>query len=127
MKVNRHLDRRLERLHHFVGVVGRDQPGHVLDADRIGPHGLKGLGPVDIVLQVVDLAAHARLGHRVADAALEVLAVLLDHRHHGLEVAVVVQGIEGAEDVHPVRTGPVHEGSSHIVGIVAVAHQVLRP
>ena len=55
------------------------------------------------------------------------LAVLLDHRDHGLEIAVVVQGVEGPKDVHPVRTGPVHEGPRHIVGIVAVAHQVLGP
>ena len=127
MQVNRNLDRRLKGFDHLIGIVGGDQTGHVLDADRIGPHRLKRLGPIDIVLQVVNLAAQARLGHGVADAALEVLAVLLDHRHHGLKIAVVVQRIEGAEDVHPVGTGPVHEGPGHIVGIVAVAHQVLRP
>jgi hypothetical protein len=64
---------------------------------------------------------------RVADAALEVLAVLLDLGHDGLEVAVVVQGVEGAEDVHAVFTGAVHEGIGHVVGVVAVAHQVLGP
>ena len=57
VQVNRNLDRRLKGLDHLIGIVGRDQAGHVLDADRIGPHGLQGLGPVDIILQVVDLTA----------------------------------------------------------------------
>jgi hypothetical protein len=115
----------LEGLDDFIGVVGGDQAGHVLDADGIGAHGLQVFGLVDVVVQVVDLAAQARFGHGVADAALEVLAVLLDLGHDGLKVAVVVQGVEGAEDVHAVFTGAVHEGIGHIVGIVAVAHQVL--
>ena len=127
VQVDGQLDRRFEGLDHGIGVVGGDQAGHVLDADGVGAHGLQVLGLVDIVVQVVDLAAQTRFGHGVADAALEVLAVLLDLGHHGLEIAVVVEGVEGAEDVHAVFAGAVHEGVGHVVGVVAVAHQVLGP
>jgi hypothetical protein len=122
-----HLAVLFERLDDGIGIVRGDQTGHVLDADTVGAHGLQVFGLVDIVIQVVHLAAQARFGHGVADAALEVLAVLLDLGHDGLEVAVVVEGVEGAEDVHAVFAGAVHEGVGHVVGVVAVAHQVLGP
>jgi hypothetical protein len=57
VQVNRALDRRLEGLDQLIGIVGGDQAGHVLDADAVGPHGLQLLGLVDIVVQIVDLAA----------------------------------------------------------------------
>jgi hypothetical protein len=116
-----------ERLDDCIGIVRGDETGHVLDADTVGAHGFQVFALVDIVIQVIHLAAQARFGHGVADAALEVLAVLLDLGHDGLEVAVVVEGVEGAEDVHAVFTGAVHEGVGHVVGVVAVAHQVLGP
>ena len=119
------LDRLLQGLDQLIGIIGRDQTGHVLDADAVRAHGLQVLGLVDVVVEVVDLAAHARFGHGVADAALKMLAAGLDGRHHGFKVAVVVQGVEGPEDIHAVGRRALHEGLGHIVGVVAVAHQVL--
>ena len=121
------LDGVLQGLDDRIGVIGGDQAGHVLDADTVGTHGFELFGLVDVVVQVVDLAAQSRFGHGVADAALEVLAVLLDLGNDGLEVAVVVQGVEGPEDVHAVFAGALHEGLGHVIGVVAVAHQVLGP
>ena len=43
----------LQRLDQRVGVVRRDQAGHVLDADRVGAHGLQFLRLADVVLEVV--------------------------------------------------------------------------
>jgi hypothetical protein len=127
VQVDGHFEGCLEGLDQLVGIVGGDQAGHVLDADAVGAHGFELLGLVDKIVQVVDLAPQTGFGQGVADAALEMHAVFLDLRNDGLEVAVVVQGVEGAEDVHAVFTGAVHEGIGHIVGVVAVAHQVLGP
>ena len=121
------LHRLFQRRHQGVGVVRGHDAGHVLDADGVRAQGLQLAGLVQVVFQVVHLAAHARLGQGVADRALEVLLVLPDHLHHGQEVAEVVQGVEHPEDVHAVVAGPLHEGLDHVVGVVAVAHQVLPP
>ena len=125
VQVDGYLDRRLEGLDQVVGIVGGDQTGHVLDADRVGAHGLEVLGFFDVVIDGVHIAAHARFGHGVAHATLEVLAALLDYFDRRFEIAVVVQGVEGSEDVHAVGRRPVHEGAGGVVGVVAVAHQVL--
>jgi len=107
------------------GVVGRQDAGHVLDADRVGAHLLQGPGLRDIVGQVEDLAAQVPLRERVDDGAFEVLAVGPDAGGGGLEVAQVVQGVEDAEDVDPDLAGPVDEGPDDVVGVVPVADEVL--
>jgi hypothetical protein len=43
----------------------------------------------------------------------------------GLHVARVVHGVEDAEDVHAVFDGALHEALHHVIGVVAVAEQVL--
>ena len=43
----------------------------------------------------------------------------------GAQVAQVVEGVEDAEHVHAVLRRLLHEGFDHIIGIVAVAEQVL--
>ncbi|VTR68666.1 hypothetical protein DESC_720044 [Desulfosarcina cetonica] len=125
VQVNGCLDRGLEGLDQIIGVVGGDQAGHVLDADAVGAHGLQFLGLIDIIVQIVHFAAQARFGHGVADAALKVLAVRLDLGNDGLEIAVVVEGVEGPKDIHAVLAGTIHERIGHVIGVVAIAHQVL--
>ena len=125
VQVNRSFAHFLDRLDNGVGVVGSDQTGHVLDTDGVGAHGVQSLGAVHVVLQIIDIPAKTRLGQGVADAALEVLAGLLDAFDNGLEVAIVVEGVEGTEDVHTVLGSALNKGQSGIVGIVAVADQVL--
>ena len=43
----------------------------------------------------------------------------------GLKITLVVHGVKYPEDVNPHFGGMIHKGSDHIVGVVAVAHQVL--
>lgn len=52
-------------------------------------------------------------------------AVAADRLQGGLHVARVVHGIEDAEDVHAVFDGALDEALHHVVGVVAVAEQVL--
>ena len=46
---------------------------------------------------------------------------------HGFEITLVVDGIKDPEDVDAHLGGVVNEGGNHIVGVVAVTHQVLPP
>ena len=125
VQMDRNRHRCFQRLDHLIHIVRRDHAGHVLDTDRVGTHVDQFLGLADVVIEAVNIAAHAWLGHRVAHATLEMLAALLDLPDDRFEVAIVVQRIEGTEDIHAVFSGAVNEGGSHVVGVVAVAHQIL--
>ena len=61
----------------------------------------------------------------VAEGALGVGAVAADRLQGGLHVARVVHGIKDAEDVHTVFDGALHKALHHVIGVVAVAEQVL--
>ena len=100
------------------GVRGED-PRHVLDGDGIDA-GLQQLfGEVEPGLQGVGRAGG------VAEGALGVGAVAAHRLQSGLHVARVVHGIEDAEHVHAVFHRALHEAFHHVVGVVAVAEQVL--
>ncbi len=125
VQVDRRFDRLLQGLDNGIGVIGRYQPGHILDADAVGAHGLEVFSLVDIIVDVINLSAHSRFGHGIADAALKMLAALLDDRNHRFKIAVVIQGIKSPENVHTVGGRPVDKGPGNIVGVVAITHQVL--
>ncbi len=100
------------------GMRGEDA-GHVLDGDGVNA-GLQQLfGEVEPGLQGVGRAGG------IAEGALGVGAVAADRLQGGLHVARVVHGIKDAEDVHAVFDGALHEALHHVVGVVAVAEQVL--
>jgi len=54
-----------------------------------------------------------------------VLAGRLDRRDGARQVAHVVQGVEHPEHVYAIGRGALDEPVDQIVGVVAVAHQVL--
>ena len=127
VQMDRGLDRRLEGLDNGIRIIGRDEPCHILDADTVGAHGLKGLCLLDVIFQVVHFSAQTGFGHGIADTALKMFAALFDNRYHGLKIAIIVQGIKGPENIHPVSGGSFHKGPGHIIGIIAVPHQILGP
>ena len=101
------------------GGMRRQNAGHVLDGDGVNA-GLQQLfGEVEPGLQGVRRAGGVR------KRTLGVGAVAADRLQGGLHVARVVHGIEDAEDVHAVFDGALHEALHHVVGVVAVAEQVL--
>ncbi len=106
-------------------IVGREQAGHVLDAEAVGAHPLERLRLGDEVVEREHRPAERPLGHRVADGPLDVLAGLLDGLERGGEVAFVVERVEDAEhvDAAPGRVGD--ERFHHVVCVIAVADQVL--
>ena len=121
MQVDRHADRRLEAADELVRVHRREQPGHVLDAEGVGAEILQASGQIDEPVNAV----HRARG--VADRGLHVLVRAADGGDGGFHVADVVQGVEDAENVHAVGGSPLDEGVHHVVGIVAIAHQILPP
>ena len=127
VELNRYLQALLERLDQVVGIVGRYEPGLVLDAYGIGPHVLKDERLVDKEVHVVDGAAQARLGERIAYRTLDVHAGLFDSLVGRLVIALIVYRIEYPEDVDARLGRLVDEGSDQIVGVVAIADQVLPP
>src|SRR5450830_1736213 len=114
-----HVDLGLEAADELLGVVGREERRHVLDADGAGAHVDQLAGHVHIVVQRV------YRGDGVDHGALEVLAGLLDRRGGGLEVADVVERVEDAKDVHAVLGRLVDEAAHDVVTVVAVADDVL--
>ena len=109
----------LDALHDRVGVIGVEKAGHVLKADGVGTHLYELLRLLGVHVWRVDGT------DRVADGALGVAARLLDGFDGGLEVAKVVDGVEDAEDVHAVLNRELAELIDDIVGVVAVAYDVL--
>ena len=102
------------------------EAAHVLDAYAIGAHVPQASYLRHVVVEIVDVAAHATLvGDGVAHGKLEVLAGLLDGVRGALQVRLVVQGVEDAEDVDSVFSGPLHERIYDIVGVVPVSDQGL--
>ena len=101
------------------GGMRRQNAGHVLDGDGVDA-GLQQLfGEVEPGLQGVRRAGGVR------KRALGVGAVAAHRLQGGLHVARVVHGVEDAEDVHAVFDGALHEALHHVIGVVAVAEQVL--
>ena len=109
----------LQRTDEVLGHVGRQQPGHVLHRQHVGAGVHQLLGEVHEVLRRMNRADGVR--HR----RLQGLAGALDRVHGGFHVADVVHGVEYAEDVDAVLCGLLHEGLDGVVGVVAVADDVL--
>ena len=126
VKLHGHVQGVLQRSDEGVGVVGREDPGHVLDADAVGVQVPEYSCPIQEVVEVVYGAAEAALaGDGVADGHLEMLARALDGGGGPGEVALVVQGVEDAEDVDARLGGVLDEGVDEVVGVVAVTDEGL--
>ena len=117
--VDGNADGLLQRLDKVVAGIGLEQTGHILDADGIGAHLFEGLG----VLNEIFVGMHRAQG--VADAGLNMRALLAGRLDGGLEVARVVQRVENTQDVDAVGNGLLHEILDGVVGIMAVAEHVL--
>ena len=126
VELQRHVDRLLQRPEQLVGVVGREQAGHVLDAQAVGAEADQRPRTPDVVVEIVDRPAElALLGDRVAYRRLQVLARPLDRPRGRRDVALVVQGVEDPEHVNARVGGTLHERLDHVVGVVAVADERL--
>ena len=117
--VHRDLDGGFQLPHQLVAGVGGQQAGHILDADGVGTHLLKGLGVGGEGL----VGVHRAEG--VADAALDMGPLLVGRLDGGLQVAGVVQRVEDADDVDAIGHRLLHEVLHRVVGVGAVAQHVL--
>ena len=103
----------------MIGLHRLQQPGHVFDAERIGPEILQLLGHAHEPVDGMDRA------DRVADGCFDMLAAGFDLAYGAVHVPDIVQGVEDAEDIDAVDGGALDEPFQHVVGIVPVANQVL--
>ena len=108
-----------------IGIERSKQAGHVLEADGVRPHVLEDLRLLYEVVDCVDRPTHPPLGDRVADGALDVLASFTNRVEARLHVALVVERVEDAEYVDAGLRRLFAECANHVVGVVAVADEVL--
>jgi len=106
-------------VYQFECGIRREQARHVLDRDGVAAHLRQSLGEADEVRDVVHRAGG------VAERAFGMLAGGFDRFDRDLEIAQIVHRVEHAEDIDAVVGGLLHEGPHHIVGVIAVAQQVL--
>ena len=71
-------------------VVGSQKSCHIFDADTVGTHCLQVFGLRGVIVKCVDISAHSRLCHGVADAALEMFACLFYTFDDCFEISVIV-------------------------------------
>ena len=117
--VNGDLDSLFQLLNQIIAGVGLQQTSHILDADGISTHLLQGLGIVGKVLVVMNRA------QRIADAGLNMCALLVGCLDGSLQVARVVQCIEDADDINAVGNGLLDEVLNSVICVGAVAQHVL--
>ncbi|GAR49657.1 hypothetical protein NGUA13_00119 [Salmonella enterica] len=96
-----------------------ENAGHVLDGNRVDAGFQQLFGQVQPGLQRVRRAGGVR------ERALGVRAVAAHRLQGGFHIARVVHGIEDAEDVHTVFHRAFDEAFHHVIGVMAVAEQVL--
>ncbi|VGP39343.1 hypothetical protein SB00094_01725 [Klebsiella variicola subsp. tropica] len=105
--------------HQLIRRARREDAGHIFNRNGVDAGFQQLFGEVEPGLQGVGRAGGVR------KRALGVGAVAADSLQGGLHVARVVHGIEDAEDVHAVFDGALDEALHHVIGVVAVAEQVL--
>ena len=116
---DRQLNRLLERGDQLPGDLRREQPGGVLDHDRVDPevaHALRQRAPEIHIVGRAD---------GVAESALDHLLRPLRGPDRAFHIAHVVERIEDAEDVDPGGGGVLDEELDRVVGVVTVADQIL--
>ena len=124
VEMNRNADLLLQGVYQFLGRIGLEQAGHILDADGVGADVLQLLGQLYIVVQGI---AGTGLVHNVAgvaDGCLAELILLQDLIHGDGHAGHPVQGIEYAEDINAAQCRLLDKFAHNIIGIVLIAHGV---
>ena len=113
------LHRVLDGADQLIGVLGREDPRHVLYADGAHAHALHLPGHLHILVQRVDGTGGVGYGAGGHGPALH----RLFYCH--LKVVQVVQGVKNTDDVYAVFHGGTDKTPHHIIAVVLVAQNVL--
>ena len=119
VKMQRNLDGGLQPTDQVVGVEGGQESGHVFDANRIRPQIFQLPGQIHKPVDAMDWA------DGVADRGFRMFATGFHFAHGPIEIPHVVQGVEDAEDIDAIRGRPFDEPLHYVVGVMAIADQVL--
>ncbi len=112
-------DRLFQGGNQFARGLWREQSCHVLDSQRITPHILEAFTQINKVFE----SMYGTDG--VANRTFGVPLVLLYLSDGYTDISEIIHGIEDTEHIHAVGACHIHKLLHHIVGIVAVAEQVL--
>ena len=119
VQVDRDADGGAQGCYQFEGGVGREQTGHILDAKGIAAQCFQFTGQQDELRNVM----HRTGG--IADTAFGMFTGFFHRFNRDAQVAHVVHRIKNAEHIHPVVGRFGNECTHHVIGIVAVAEQIL--
>ena len=119
VQVQLHVITFFDFTHQLKGGHGGENARHVFNRNGIDAGFQQLFGQVEPGLQGV-----SRTGG-VGERALGVRAVAAHCLQGGLHIARVVHGVEDAEHVHAVFDGALNEALHHVIGVVAVAEQIL--
>ena len=119
VQMNRQADCLTQRRDQITSDLWCQQAGHVLDSERVAAHAFELACEIDEVRDVM----HRARG--VADCALGMFAGFFDRLDRNAKIAQIVHGIEHAEDVYTVIGRFLYEGTYHVIGVMAVAKQIL--
>ena len=100
---------------------GREQSGHIFDADRVGAEIFQPFAHRDKSIKAMD-----RTG-RIGNGRLHVFLAGFHFADGAFHVTHIVEGIENPEDVDSVGGRSFDELIEHVVGIMPIAHEVLSP
>ena len=119
VQVQLHVITFFDFTHQLKGGHRGENARHVFNRNGIDAGFQQLFGQVEPGLQGVSRAGG------VGERALGVRAVAAHRLQGGLHIARVVHGVEDAEHVHAVFDGALNEALHHVIGVVAVAEQIL--
>ena len=127
VEMDRHRHRILHGADQFIGSLGFQKAGHILDGDDVGPGPFQFLGHIHKILQIIFIPFRIQNVPGVAQGRFRHF-VALPHRFNGqAHVVQTVQGVEDTEHVHPVFGGQADKLFYYIVRIAGVTDGVGAP
>jgi len=127
VEVDRDGDCLFETRDQLVGVIGRNDARHILDAQRISPQVFDLPCLVHVIADVEYGTAQSLFRQRIGDGALDMPAAVLDCPEGGRAVALIVKSIEDAENIDTHIATFFNKGIHNVIGIISVPDKVLSP
>jgi hypothetical protein len=110
-----------ESTHQVIGIKRSQQSGHIFDTNRVRSEILQFFGQIHKPIDAMDRA------DCIADRGFGMFPAGLHFTHGSIKIPYVIQRVKDAEDVNAVRRRSLDEPFHDIVGVMAIADQILAP
>lgn len=104
--------------------AGSAHPRHILDADDVGPGGLKFSSDIEVVLEVILETGAVEEICRITDRPFAQRSALANRVHRDSHVVNPVERIKNTKQVNAARRRLGYEMPHHIIGVVGVADRI---